>query len=138
MNTAYLLMSVSKKLRYELNIALNTTDITAQQFSVLQHIHTLSKNQEVNASILSHCLDMDKPTTSGIISRLEKKNLLKRETHPKDKRASIILLTPTGKEKLKACIVIADDVLLNFLTPLTEIENKTLFDILTKLNLERI
>ncbi len=137
MNVAYLLMSVSKKLKYDLNLALQTIEMTAQQFSVLQHIAQLSKYQAVSAINLAHHLDMDKPTISGILSRLEKKGLVLKESHPEDKRAYVLKLSEDGLLKLKDCTVIADRVLNEFLTPLSISENQFLIDILNKLNNER-
>lgn len=137
MNTAYLLMSISKKLRYELNIALQSINLTAQQFSILQMINQLSCHQDVNAVDLVNHLDMDKPTVSGILSRLEKKGLIFRNPHPSDRRALIIILSKEGQLKLNGCILIADKVLSDFLAPLSNSETQSLTNILNILNIER-
>ncbi|MGF2942922.1 MarR family winged helix-turn-helix transcriptional regulator [Enterococcus xiangfangensis] len=77
MNTGYLLMNISKKLKYDLNKALLEKGITVQQWAVIQQVDL---KEPVTATELVHILDMDKPTISGIVQRLEKKELLvKRE-----------------------------------------------------------
>lgn len=130
-------MSVSKKLRYDLNLALQTVDITMQQFSVLQHIEQLAQHQDVSAVDIVCHLDMDKPTISGILSRLEKKELITKETNQKDKRLYNIILNEKGLLKLKNCKIIADHVLNKFLKPISNAEQQSLINILSKLNIEK-
>ncbi|HFU5896677.1 TPA: MarR family transcriptional regulator, partial [Enterococcus faecium] len=76
MDTGYLLMDISKKLKYTLNQALIEKGITIQQWAVIQQ---LSIRNECTAAELSIILDMDKPTVSDIVKRLELKSLLKKK-----------------------------------------------------------
>jgi len=56
---------------------------------------------------LSAGLRIDNSTTTGLIDRLEKLNLVKRLPNPKDRRSMKIYLTPKGAdESLKAKVVI--------------------------------
>lgn len=137
MNIAFLIMSVAKKLKYDLNQALQRFDITAQQFAVLQHIDRLSEIQTVTAKELTPLLDMDKPTISGIISRLIQKNMLQKEKNPLDKRSFGLILTKNGEETLASCYSIADTILDEHLTRITDEESHVLREILTKLYKER-
>ncbi len=137
MNIAFLIMSVAKKLKYDLNQALQDFDITAQQFAVLQNIDRLSKTQIVTAKELIPLLDMDKPTISGIISRLISKNMVQKEQNPLDKRSFGLILTKKGEQTLASCYNIADTILDEHLTQITEEESRVLRGILTKLYNER-
>lgn len=132
MNTGYLLMDTSKKLKYELNQTLLEEGITVQQWAVIQQIDL---REAVTASDLAQYLDMDKPTASGIIQRLEKKNLLSRKNNPSDKRSSLLFLTPLGKKRLEKWKRLSDRVVDIRLEVLSEEEKKILNQLLTKLSI---
>ena len=71
-NTGYLIMNSSKKLTYELNTTLRSGDLTAPQWAVIQQIHRFEeKVTPITAKQLTKLLEMDKPTVSAIIKRLE-------------------------------------------------------------------
>lgn len=80
LNTGYLLMNISKQLKYSLNQELKKRGLTVQQWAIIQQLSHLDEATSVE---LTKTLDMDKPTISGIIQRLEKKGLLqkKRKLH---------------------------------------------------------
>ena len=71
-------------------------------------------------------LDLDKPTVSGIVNRLYEKELLRKEPHPNDKRATVLFLTPKAKELIPKLEFISnrviDESLQNF-----SMEEKTMF-----------
>lgn len=134
MNTGYLLMNISKKLKYELNQALLEEDITVQQWAVLQQI---DQRKEITATDLVQYLDMDKPTASGVIQRLEKKELLVKNENPVDKRSSLLSLTTLGRERLERCKKLSDHVLDVHLNVLSEEEQKKLNHLLLKISLEK-
>lgn len=134
MNTGYLLMNISKKLKYELNQALLEEDITVQQWAVLQQI---DQRKEITATDLVQYLDMDKPTASGIIQRLEKKELLVKNENPMDKRSSLLSLTALGRERLERCKKLSDHVLEGHLNVLSEEEQKKLNHLLLKISSEK-
>lgn len=75
MDTGYLLMNISKNLKYFLNKKLLSKGVTIQQWAVIQHIN--SKKGCTAIEIASN-LNMDKTTISGILSRLELKGLLRK------------------------------------------------------------
>ncbi|MBO0481921.1 MarR family winged helix-turn-helix transcriptional regulator [Candidatus Enterococcus courvalinii] len=133
MDTGYLLMNISKQLKYNLNQALNTKGITVQQWAVIQQLFL--KNEQT-AVLLSETLDMDKPTISGIIKRLEKKGFIIKTANPSDLRSHLISLTDTGHEILAECQALSEQILANYLTILSTKEQETLNVLLTKINQE--
>lgn len=133
MNTGYLLMNISKKLKYDLNQALIEKGITVQQWAVIQQTH---QNEQITAKELAYALDMDNPTVSGIVHRLEKKDLLFKKPNPSDKRSSLLLLTKTGNNILHECQTISDRILEQYTSALSQSELKMLNQLLTKMNQE--
>ncbi|MFD1318117.1 MarR family winged helix-turn-helix transcriptional regulator [Loigolactobacillus zhaoyuanensis] len=136
-NTGYLLMSISKKLRYNLNYALTDLNITIQQWSVLQQLHHFSQtSNQVAANDLATILDMDKPTISAIIKRLAAKNLIYKTKNSHDSRAFDLFLSPAGIEIYMKAVVISDSVLSQFTNQLAATEKNNLNNILQKLDRE--
>lgn len=133
-NTGYLLMNISKKMRYELNQALKTVDLTAPQWAVLQQLER--QDCSVSANELTKRLEMDKPTLSAIIKRLEQKQLLYKEKNPADQRISYLHLTKAGRELMKKGQQISDTVLHSFLIKLSADEQTQLNHFLKKIDTE--
>lgn len=130
MNTAYLLMMSSKKLKHDLNQKLLAEGITIQQWSVIQQ---LAMQPEMTAAMLGDNLDIDRPTLSGIIQRLEKKELLRRKKNPADSRSYLLTLTEDGQQQVKTYQKMSDQLLATFLARLTATEQQQLNQLLTKL-----
>ncbi|MBM7711603.1 MarR family winged helix-turn-helix transcriptional regulator [Enterococcus xiangfangensis] len=133
MNTGYLLMNISKKLKYDLNQALLEKGITVQQWAVIQQVDL---KEPVTATELVHILDMDKPTISGIVQRLEKKELLVKRDHPTDKRSFLLSLTEIGRSALEDYQQLSDHIVDNLLSILTEQEQASFNHLLSKINQE--
>jgi DNA-binding MarR family transcriptional regulator len=51
---------------------------------------------------LAEVIGADPPATTVIVNDLEARSLVVRETHPEDKRAKIVSLTPAGRRVLKS------------------------------------
>ncbi|MGC6770279.1 MarR family winged helix-turn-helix transcriptional regulator [Enterococcus sp. LJL128] len=135
MNTGYLLMNVSKQLRYELNLSLASIGITVQQWAVIQQVGQLSSNNNSATAVkLTKNLDMDKPTISGIINRLIKKGIILRQANPSDSRSYLLLLTKDGRGYLEKGEEISNRLLTDYLSKLSLVEQDQLNKILTKLN----
>lgn len=134
MNTGYLLMNISKRLKHDLNQALIEKGITVQQWAVIQQIY---QRKQVTATELVQLLDMDKPTASGIVQRLEKKGLLAKSNNPSDKRSFLLSLTATGKEILKECKNISDSIVEKHISVLSIQEQEVLNDLLSKISPEK-
>ncbi|MZQ98055.1 MAG: MarR family transcriptional regulator [Acidaminobacter sp.] len=62
-------------------------------------IGTLIKGGTMKVSELSEALGFTNSTTSGILDRLEKQDIIRRERTPEDRRVVYITITDTFKEK---------------------------------------
>lgn len=133
LNTGYLLMNISKQLKYSLNQELKKRGLTVQQWAIIQQLSHLDEATSVE---LTKTLDMDKPTISGIIQRLEKKGLLQKKENFMDKRSYLISLTPLGYEKLNEGQIVSDSLIENYLAALSFEEQQTLKTLLIKINQE--
>ena len=90
---------------------LRTIDLTHPQFVVLTTLAALLRQQEwVSQTHIARFSDMDVMTVSQIIRLLVKKGLIKREVHPKDSRANIILLTDTGLQKINQALPLVEGI----------------------------
>lgn len=81
----------SKKLKAEF-------DMTSVQILCL---HTIEETGPITLASLAKLIHVSSSTLVGVIDRLEKKGLLKRERSLKDRRYTFITLTDDGKEKVK-------------------------------------
>lgn len=132
MNTAFLLLNASKKLKYTLNHAMENHGLTTQQWAVIQRIGQSQNEDVVTAIQLSRLLDIDKQTLSGIIKRLEEEQLITRKPLSNDRRAFSLHLSNAAKD-LAIYTTVSDEVLEQFLSPLTDNEKVTLNNLLSKL-----
>ncbi|MDI3536212.1 MAG: hypothetical protein PWP16_275 [Eubacteriaceae bacterium] len=64
----------------------------------------LYRNSSVNMTELADYLEVPLNTATGIISRMEKHELLKREKSPEDKRVITIVLTDSGVSTAKGIL----------------------------------
>ena len=69
-------------------------DVTPIQYSLLK---CLWDNDMQTPTILAQALQMDTSTVTGLIERLERKNLVTREYSMEDRRSICVRLTPEGK-----------------------------------------
>lgn len=69
---------------------LDRFELTYAQYQVLK---TIKKHQTLSAKEILVYLDTDKATLSGVLSRLERNGLVKREKDPSDRRLMHISLT---------------------------------------------
>ena len=105
-------------------------DLTPQQFGLLGF---LWQEDGLSQAELSARSQIDRTTMGGLIDRLEKELLVKRLTHPDDRRAYRICLTATGKSIENELSVIAQKAQDRFIAKLTDDEVNTLKKLLEKL-----
>lgn len=131
----YLLMSLTKKMRTELNRSLADVDndggITAAQWAIVAALARSGKS--VTAAELSNELDMDKPTVSGVVRRLMAKKLLVVKPKPQDRRARQLSLSEDGMRVFHECEKVANRTVEEFLKPLDNAERLQLRDLLESL-----
>lgn len=100
----YLLHKAAMVAKCNFSNQLNAFGITPGQFAVLREIYYCKKDK-INSGISPACiaakLEIDRPTASGIIDRLEAQGWVKRLDNPDDKRSFIIIATEKAVIKLK-------------------------------------
>jgi len=107
-NLSYLLIKSSKYLKNSLDKKLNEYHITAAQFSVLNQI--ANNNGLITSAEVASNLDSDRPTISGIINRLEEKNLIEKIRNPQDKRCIYLKLNEDALELTNKLRVVSDEL----------------------------
>ena len=81
-------------MRLKLQKKLKDYDVTAEQWNVLNHIY--SKEGFNQKELAERCLK-DRAALTRILDLLEKKELIKRESSPIDRREYLVYLTEKGK-----------------------------------------
>ncbi|WP_321383904.1 MarR family winged helix-turn-helix transcriptional regulator [uncultured Enterococcus sp.] len=133
MDTGYLIMNISKNLKYTLNQTLIQKGVTVQQWAVMQQ---LSQEKKHTAAALAYTLGMDKPTVSGILKRLELKKIVTKNSNPLDQRSYILSLTELGLTLLNEYQGISEEIVGKYLVGLSLEEQQTLNNLLLKINQE--
>jgi DNA-binding MarR family transcriptional regulator len=105
-------------------------DVTLQQFSVLG---VLSRIGPVPMRKLSEELRVTPPNITGVVDRLERKELVKRETSPRDRRTKQIRLTAKGAGLYERVRKGYSEALQESLEALTSEEQEILAKLLKKL-----
>lgn len=90
----YLVSEVSKVFRRRFEDVAKQHDLTLPQWRVLKELSLENGLAQVTLATL---VDADPMTLSGILDRLEKRELVRREPAPNDSRAKIVRLTATGQ-----------------------------------------
>ncbi len=97
-----MLLDSSRRLKWNMTSRLTDVGLTFPQWMVIYDI----SNREVSGAdrsdstpaAISGRLNVDRPTVSGIIERLEKNGWVFRSGHPEDRRSCLIMLTAKAKE----------------------------------------
>ncbi len=104
--------------------------ITPPQFEVLISLWT---EDGLVLSELSKRLSRDGPTITGIIDRMEKKDLVRRERSSRDRRVIKVFTTPKAKEMKEALTNLQQTAGKDILDNFTGEDIKTLEQLLSKL-----
>lgn len=94
----YLVHELARLMKRRLDTEARLHKITLPQWRALAHI---GKNAAITQSALAQALDTDPMTISGVLDRLEKGGLIRREPDPADSRAKLTELTAAGTERLE-------------------------------------
>jgi DNA-binding MarR family transcriptional regulator len=105
-------------------------DLTPQQFGLLAFLWI---EDGLSQSELSARSQIDRTTMGGIIDRLEKEGLVRRDPHPDDRRAFQVFLTERGKSLEEELCAVANRVIDKVVAPLTVKEHTTLIRLLEKI-----
>lgn len=75
--------------------ALLAQDVSIPEWKLLGQLHD---HGLMRLADLAQRLDVEPPLVTKLIDGLEKKNMIKRTSHPQDKRAKVISITKKGKD----------------------------------------
>lgn len=101
-------------------------------FSVLS---VIAHNPGVTSRQLCTSLGLLPPNFVALLASLEKRQLVQRQTHPLDKRAMALQLTPAGAKLMLDAEQTAEALELDATAQLTSTERKTLIRLLQKIYL---
>lgn len=93
-----LLKCIDKKVVSAFNKELEQFDITLMQNEVLRYIYFHEEKQDVFQKQIEEFFNSTNPTITGILKRLESKELIKRETSMVDARYKKLTLTKKGRD----------------------------------------
>ena len=107
-----------------------TEGLTPPQFAALVKIRdfgTVSQNR------LGRSVAMDPATSQGVTQRLLAKNLISRKDDPKDRRRTLLSLTPEGEAMVERLVPQGKQVTTETLDPLTPDEQKQFLALIAKI-----
>ncbi|AIX73772.1 MULTISPECIES: MarR family winged helix-turn-helix transcriptional regulator [Mixta] len=105
-------------------------DLTKPQYSVLRAVADKPGIEQVE---LMDAAVSTKATLAEMLSRLEKRGVIRREHAPEDKRRRFVYLTAEGEVQLKQAMPLANEVDRAFLSRLTADEQETFVQLLGKM-----
>ena len=91
----WLLMKVMFQAKHEITAVADELGLTLMQASALS---VLNMDEPLPMNTLSNLFKCDASNVTGIIDRLEKHDLIRRQDHPTDRRVKMIALTPAGNK----------------------------------------
>lgn len=134
--TGRLLVQLGNGVAWFRNYKLQDMDLTSSQSEVIRYI-LKHRDMALTAGDLMAKLNLSQSTVAGILKRLEKKELLQRQTDKTDARKSRLILTDAGLEvenRLKQVGAQTEEILLKGMTEQEQAE----FNRLLKLALENM
>lgn len=91
----FIISVTNTKMKNNLAKALKPYHVTPEQWALLIH---LWERDGITQKELSEKSLKDQPTTTRILDKLEKRELIRRQANPEDRRAFLIYLTKEGRE----------------------------------------
>jgi DNA-binding MarR family transcriptional regulator len=104
-------------------------ELTPVQFATL---HAVLKHPGLDQATLAGLVAYDKATMGGVVDRLEARALLRREVHPKDRRARRLFITDQGVSLFDRVVPEVKAAQADILGGLSEDETDTLLALLRK------
>lgn len=93
-SVGYLIYEVARTFRRRFEEEARRHDLTLPQWRSLAE---LARRGGISQVVLASAIDADPMTVSGILDRLEKRGLVRREQDPADSRAKVVQLTGDGR-----------------------------------------
>ncbi|MGM9948289.1 MarR family winged helix-turn-helix transcriptional regulator [Floccifex sp.] len=88
---------ISRSLKNVMDHTLKECDLTKSQSDVLRFLSS-HRDEIIVQKDIENDLKISNPTVTGLLNRLEQKKFIQRLSHPTDKRAKQIVLTPKAFE----------------------------------------
>lgn len=104
----YLLTTAQHTVFQYLNSKLIPYDITPSQYAVLSYLW--QRGSGASSKQIAEVLYLENSTISGVLDRMQKKDLIKRVANEEDRRGVHIMLTDKGKSLEAPVTKIIDDV----------------------------
>ena len=112
------------------NDMLARIELNARQVGILTLV---IEREPMTQKALGDMLRIDRTTMVALIDDLERKGLVVRQRHPRDRRAFLVWPTEPGREVKVEAIAILDEQQRRFLAPLTAAERHQLGALLKRL-----
>lgn len=107
-------------------------DLTGSQFKILMMLYKYPACSVRQADIEAK-FSMTNPTVTGLVQKLEEKNLVERVPHPEDKRSKVLKLTPDAIGMKEELLTLADNLEKQITSNLSQEEYDQLSSLLTKM-----
>ena len=91
------------------NQLLTPYDLTNSQFKILMVLYHAPEGS-VRQIDIENKFAMTNPTVTGLVQKLEAKDLVKRMPHPEDKRSKVLVLTDRAIAMKEELLALADDL----------------------------
>ena len=126
----YLLTVTQHEVFQVFSQGLTPFNITPGQYGVLRY---LWENSACTPKEISQVLRLENSTVSGVLDRMEKKGLIKRELDSNDRRSIRVVLTPEGASMRDGVLEIIDDLNKQVLDVLSPEQREIFIDSLRKI-----
>lgn len=93
----------------------------------------IAKHEGCYQKSLGDALGLKKPAVTGLVSRMEKNNLIIRKACKQDRRASTLFLSDAGKNKIPQIMPLIQNSNDEFLSDFTDVEKAIIFKFLNKI-----
>lgn len=107
--------------RTRISMKMNETDLLALRFLLREH----RAERIVRPIDIARALDISTASTTTLIDRLEKGGHVRREAHPTDRRASVVVPTVSSDEEVKSTLGAMHRRMLALVDELTDEERAT-------------
>lgn len=84
-------------------------DLTGSQFKIMMILYHAPAGSVRQADVEAK-FSMTNPTVTGLVQKLEEKDLVKRRPHPEDRRSKVLVLTDRAVGMKEELLALADDL----------------------------
>jgi DNA-binding MarR family transcriptional regulator len=112
---AFLMSKIGARCKQLFTAALEPLELKPNHVSVLNYLHA---QEGASQRELVEGLWIDASTMVALLDEFEARGLAERRRNPRDRRASAVYLTPTGRDVLARALALSDQVAERLLAPL--------------------